>query len=77
GGNGEWIAEGHTGFVAEAPTARSFGAALERAWHRQSAWPQMGIDAHAKAVSQLDPTPGRTLLRVVLAAVGAHEQTLQ
>ena len=33
GGNAEWIEDGETGFVAEAATAKSFGAALkERGW---------------------------------------------
>lgn len=70
-GNAEWIEEGITGWVAEAPTVRSFGAALERAWARSSDWAAIGNAAHSAATHRLDPSPGSTLLRLVLRAAEA------
>ena len=68
GGNAEWIEESHTGFVAEAPTAKSFGAALERAWQSAADWQKMGIKAHENAIHKFDRSPGKSLLEVVLDA---------
>lgn len=66
GGNAEWIDEHETGFIAEAPTAKSFGTALEKAWLAQNNWKQMGIKAHEYATNKLDYSPGRSLLKLVL-----------
>jgi glycosyltransferase involved in cell wall biosynthesis len=68
GGNLEWVRESLTGFVAEAPTVRSFGAALERAWQSREAWQEMGMRAHGHALSQYDPSPELTLLNLLFAA---------
>ncbi len=68
GGNAEWVTEGETGFVADAPTRRSLLAALERAWAARNGWAAMGARAHAVAAGQYDPHAGRTLLGVALAA---------
>jgi len=65
GGNLEWIDEGATGFIAEAPTARSVGAALERAWAARAQWATMGRAAWSAAQARFDSTPGRTLLRLL------------
>src|SRR4029450_7098540 len=65
GGNAEWIAEPETGFVAEAPTAKSFGAALERAWQARDHWQKLGMQAHNKASQKFDSSSGRSLLNVV------------
>jgi glycosyltransferase involved in cell wall biosynthesis len=69
GGNAEWVEELKTGFVAEAPTAKSFGAALERALLSQDDWKQMGVKAHEYATVKLDNSPGKSLLKVVLNAL--------
>jgi glycosyltransferase involved in cell wall biosynthesis len=69
GGNAEWIEEQQTGFVAEAPTAKSFGAALERAWLAQVEWQKMGIQAHENALIKFDKSPGKSLLQVLLDAI--------
>ena len=66
GGNAEWIEEGKTGFVAEAPTARSFGAALERAWRAQADLEQLGIRAHQSALVRFDKSSGKSLLKILL-----------
>lgn len=68
GGNAEWVKESHTGFVAEAPTAKSFSAALERAWLAQADWQKMGIKTHENAIEKFDSSPGKSLLKVVLDA---------
>lgn len=68
GGNTEWVEESITGFIAEAPTARSLTAALERAWQAQSTWKTMATQAHEVAMSKYNRDPGRTLLDIILAA---------
>ncbi len=66
GGNLEWLEDGKTGFVASAATAKSIYAALERAWSARNAWTHMGIQAHQSAIAKFDPSPGQTLLNVIL-----------
>lgn len=68
GGNAEWVEEGETGFVAEAPTVRSLNAALERAWLAQEKCPKMGAQAHEVAMNKFDPNPGMSLLKILLSA---------
>jgi glycosyltransferase involved in cell wall biosynthesis len=70
GGNAEWVTEGETGFVAEAATVRSFGAALQRAWAARREWPELGARARGAALGLYDPAPERTLLKLVLEAAG-------
>lgn len=71
GGVSEWVVEGETGFLAEGPTPRSFGAALERAWAVRAAWPTLGAAARERALAALSgPSPGaalRELLEEVVA----------
>lgn len=69
GGNSEIIEDGVTGYLAEAPTLRSFGKAMNRAWKEREKWPEMGRAAHRKAteLAQADP-PGR-LLEVLVKVV--------
>jgi glycosyltransferase involved in cell wall biosynthesis len=71
GGNTEWVEEGRTGWVAEAPSALHVSAALERAWAAVSEWEVMGSRARETALRQYDPRPGETLLGIVLDATGA------
>jgi glycosyltransferase involved in cell wall biosynthesis len=68
GGNLEWIDEPEIGFIAEAPTVKSFGAALERAWQARRRWPALGTRAHDKALRKLDPSPEKTLLSLLVDA---------
>jgi L-malate glycosyltransferase len=67
GGNCEVLADGLTGFIAEAALPRSFDAALERAWQARDRWPAMGQAAHqrAKTLAAAD-APGQ-LLNVIEA----------
>jgi glycosyltransferase involved in cell wall biosynthesis len=73
GGNAEWIKDGQTGFVAEAPTTRSFGMALERAWLEQANWQEMGIRARNDAFAKFDESAGKTLLNVVMQAANSPQ----
>jgi len=68
GGNAEWIEDGKSGFVAGAATAKSFGAALERAWLARTDWEQMGIRARQSALHRFDRSPGKSLLKIVVDA---------
>jgi len=64
GGNAEWIEESKTGFIAEAPTLRSFDAALDRAWLAQDNWQRMGTNAHCYSLARHDRSTGKTLLKL-------------
>ena len=68
GGMTEWVQEADTGYVAEAPTAQSVGAALERAWQNRARWPELGRRAHRVAIGRYDPVPGASLLQLLLEA---------
>ena len=74
GGNAEWVVELRNGFIAEAPSVRSFGAALERAWAARADWEALGKAAHHDALRLIDPTPGKTLLKLVTEAAVAGSQ---
>lgn len=68
GGNIEWVREGQTGFISEAPSVTYLSAALERAWESKADWPQMGARAHQAAMAKYDPSPARTVLKVAFEA---------
>lgn len=68
GGNEDMILEGTTGFLAEAPSVRSFGNALETAWQRQQDWPKMGSNAFDHVSKVVDPHPELTLLKEIVKA---------
>jgi glycosyltransferase involved in cell wall biosynthesis len=53
-GHGEIVEDGVTGFLAEAPTAASMAAALERFWERRSEAEAIG-KAGAQRIRQLLP----------------------
>lgn len=57
GGIPEVIRKGETAFLAEAPTAESFCATLERAWNRRAEWEPMGLAAgrHIRTLIPADP----------------------
>lgn len=63
GGVGEILQDGTTGYLAEAPTVRSFAAAMERAWQSRPHWPDVARHAHAraKALAGEDPPASRLL----------------
>jgi glycosyltransferase involved in cell wall biosynthesis len=75
GGNREIIDEGISGFIADAPTARSFGQAMERAWILCSDWEAFGRQAHQRALELEAADPPRQLLEHLSTVVCKIEQT--
>jgi len=65
GGNAEWVTDSITGFIAEAPSARSFTAAMERAWNAKEHWSAMGVRAHEEARQRIDPDAGGSLIDLI------------
>jgi glycosyltransferase involved in cell wall biosynthesis len=70
-GNPDWVEEGRTGFLAEAPTVHHLRLALERAWENRHRWQEMGEAARAACLAKRDPDPAGTLLRLLKAAAEA------
>ena len=68
----EWICDGNSGFLADAPTAKCFAATLERAWRQKSHWQEMGSKARTTALGMYDPAAGDTLLSIMLEALDAR-----
>ena len=66
GGMSEWITDGESGFVAEAPYISSLGRALERLWSSRDRLGEMGLRARQVALRQFDPNPGRTMLDALI-----------
>jgi len=64
----EWVEDGKTGFLAEAPTVRHLRKALERAWQNQHRWKEMGEGARAACTAKRDPDPAGTLLALLREA---------
>lgn len=62
-GNAVYCREGETGYLAEAPNVRYFGAAMERAWATQSSWEEIGRKGFAIYDENMDKNPAGTLLR--------------
>ena len=54
--------------MAEAPTAKSFGVALERAWAARAKWQVIGKQARDNALIKFDKSAGKSLLKVLLEA---------
>jgi len=67
-GNPEWVEEGKTGFLAEAPTVHHLRLALERAWENRHRWAEMGEAARAACLAKRDPDPAGTLLALLRKA---------
>lgn len=65
GDHTNWIQEDKEGFIAEAPSPFSIGKALEKAWNNREKWEALGINAHNKAMSMIDPNPGEKLLSLI------------
>lgn len=69
----EWVEEGKTGFLAEAPTVYHLRLALERAWENRPRWAEMGEAARAACLAKRDPDPAGTLL-ALLRKAGMEKQ---
>jgi glycosyltransferase involved in cell wall biosynthesis len=68
GGVTDWIQEPETGFVSPGQNIESFEAALVRAWTARPRWASIGLRAHEKAQSMIDPDPGGTVLALLTQA---------
>jgi len=64
----EWVEEGRTGFLAEAPTMHHLRLALERAWENRNRWQEMGEAAREACLAKRDPDPAGTLLGLLCDA---------
>ncbi len=56
-GNAQYLREGVTGFIAEAPTPALLDDALERAWGKRGDWEAMGKTARRDALDVLPSDP--------------------
>jgi L-malate glycosyltransferase len=72
GGNIEWVDEPSTGFVADAPSARSLSKALERAWEARDCWESIGQRAREVALSKFDPHPEESVLSLLVGDQARH-----
>jgi glycosyltransferase involved in cell wall biosynthesis len=71
-GNAEVVQEGVTGFIAEAPTARHVGAALERAWQQRDRWQTIG-QAAARSIREFIPAdPAAVFAQTLIDLAGAE-----
>ena len=68
-GNCEWITNEVNGFVADAPTAKSIGKALNRAWEKMDQWAGMGVAARRTALEQYPENSGAVLLNLLVNAL--------
>jgi glycosyltransferase involved in cell wall biosynthesis len=69
----EWVEEGKTGFLAEAPTVHHLRLALERAWENRHRWREMAEAAREACLAKRDPDPAGTLLGLLREAAGASK----
>lgn len=69
GGVREWITDSEGGYLSDGIDIDSFQSALERAWADKDRWEALGLRAREKTLAQLDPTPGKTVLDILRAAI--------
>ena len=65
-GNAEWVEDGKTGFLAEAPTVHHLLLALERAWENWHRWEEMGEAARKECLAKRNPVPEGAFLNLLL-----------
>jgi glycosyltransferase involved in cell wall biosynthesis len=70
GGIPDWVQEGRSGFLAEAPTVHHLRLALERAWENRHRWREMGEAAREACLMKRKPDPAGTLLALLREAAG-------
>lgn len=61
----ENVTDGVNGFLAKTIDSQGYADALERAWQVRARWPEIGKAAHAHIMEQDDPSPQRTVLRMI------------
>lgn len=73
-GNAEYLREGVTGFIAEAPTVRMLDEAMERAWLRRSEWREMGVTARQDLLEAIPSDPIGVFSENLLGMVNGKEK---
>ncbi len=72
GFNGDYIDDGHNGFLADFATPDCFGRKMEEAWNRRADWQEMGFRAHHFIKQRLgDFNASERLLKLILT--GNHQ----
>ena len=66
GGITEWVEDNKEGFIASIPSIDTLSTVMENAWQQRTNWESIGKNAHAKAIKCYDPTPGKTLLNLMI-----------
>ncbi|MDZ4286525.1 MAG: glycosyltransferase, partial [Prosthecobacter sp.] len=74
-GHTEIITDGVNGFIAEAPTVRHIGAALERVWTHRDQLPQMAKTAYERIRKDIPPHPVQEFASQILAACQSANRT--
>jgi glycosyltransferase involved in cell wall biosynthesis len=67
-GNGDWVEDGKTGFVAKEASVEAISDALERMWSRRDQLRAIGEAARQACLAKRDPDPEGTLLALLLSA---------
>lgn len=67
-GNPDWVEDGVSGFIAEAPTVHHLSIALERAWENRCRWQEMGQAAREMCFEKRDHDPAETLMNMLAQA---------
>jgi len=65
-GNGEFLSDGQTGFLADYPCFQSLDAALERAWNARKKLREMGLEAGRRIREVLPPKPAEVFANRLL-----------
>jgi glycosyltransferase involved in cell wall biosynthesis len=65
GGNAEFVIENENGYIAEAPSVKSFGDAMEKLWQNKDRINELSINARNRALSILDLKPELTVIHKV------------
>jgi hypothetical protein len=69
-GHSEIVVEGVTGFLADAPTVRSVGKALERLWARRMDLESIGKEAAKNIHAKVPKDPLQEFTKDIKAAAG-------
>ena len=70
GGNAEFVIENENGYIAEAPSVKSFGDAMEKLWQNKDRINELSINARNRALSILDLKPELTVIHKINEIVG-------
>lgn len=73
-GNAEYLREGVTGFIAEAPTVGLLDDAMERAWQKRSGWPEMGLQGRKDLLDALPSDPIAVFAENLLGVINLNRK---